>query len=78
MTAQSAGHPTQAARGGKLAQDQLYRARRQNWVNQLERHALMQPDATALRYLRSVTPRRQDATVRPTPGALHPQAEDSR
>ncbi len=51
MTAQSAGHPTQAARGGKLAQDQLYRARRQNWVNQLERHALMQPDATALRYL---------------------------
>ncbi|MGO9041781.1 MAG: fatty-acid--CoA ligase FadD5 [Mycobacterium sp.] len=51
MTAQLAGPPTQAGRGGKLAQDQLYRARRQNWVNQLERHALMQPDATALRFL---------------------------
>lgn len=44
MTAQLAGHPTRAT-------DELYRARRQNWVNQLERHALMQPDATALRYL---------------------------
>jgi fatty-acyl-CoA synthase len=31
--------------------EQPYRARRQNWVNQLERHALMQPNATALRFL---------------------------
>lgn len=51
MTAQLAGHPTQAGRDGTLAHEQLYRARRQNWVNQLERHALMQPDATALRFL---------------------------
>ncbi len=51
MTAQLAGHPTRAARYAKLAEDQLYRARRQNWVNQLERHALMQPDAPALRFL---------------------------
>ena len=47
MTAQLAGRQTQSAR----ETDQLYRARRQNWVNQLERHALMQPDATALRFL---------------------------
>ena len=31
--------------------EQPYLARRQNWVNQLERHAMMQPDATALRFL---------------------------
>jgi fatty-acyl-CoA synthase len=31
--------------------DQPYLARRQNWVNQLERHALMHPDAPALRFL---------------------------
>ena len=31
----------------------LYRARRQNWVTQVERHALMQPEATAFRYLGS-------------------------
>ncbi len=30
---------------------QPYLARRQNWVNQLERHASMQPGATALRFL---------------------------
>ncbi len=44
MTAQLASHLTQAA-------EQPYLARRQNWVNQLERHALMQPNATALRFL---------------------------
>ena len=31
--------------------EQPYRARRQNWVNQLDRHALMQPDAPALRFM---------------------------
>ncbi|BBU24935.1 fatty-acid-CoA ligase FadD5 [Mycobacterium xenopi] len=31
--------------------EQPYLSRRQNWVNQLERHALMQPDAPALRFL---------------------------
>jgi fatty-acyl-CoA synthase len=33
------------------AAEQPYLARRQNWVNQLERHALMQPGAPALRFL---------------------------
>jgi fatty-acyl-CoA synthase len=31
--------------------EQPYLARRQNWVNQLDRHALMQPQAPALRFL---------------------------
>ncbi len=35
--------------------DQPHLARRQNWTNQLSRHALMQPDATALRYLGRTT-----------------------
>ncbi|HEY6856553.1 MAG TPA: fatty-acid--CoA ligase FadD5 [Mycobacterium sp.] len=33
------------------ATEQPYLARRQNWVNQLERHASMQPSTTALRFL---------------------------
>jgi fatty-acyl-CoA synthase len=44
LTAQLASHLTHAT-------EQPYRARRQNWVNQLERHALMQPNATALRFV---------------------------
>ena len=44
MTAQLASHLTQVT-------EQPYLARQQNWVNQLERHALMQPHATALRFL---------------------------
>lgn len=47
MTAQLASHLTQAS----SPKEQPYLARRQNWVNQLERHALMQPHATALRFL---------------------------
>jgi fatty-acyl-CoA synthase len=35
--------------------DQPYLARRQNWTNQLARHALMQPDGTALRHLGHTT-----------------------
>src|SRR6202040_1530572 len=35
--------------------EQPHLARRQNWTNQLARHALMQPDATALRYLGRTT-----------------------
>ncbi|MGH3642346.1 MAG: fatty-acid--CoA ligase FadD5 [Mycobacterium sp.] len=35
--------------------EQPYLARRQNWTNQLARHALMQPDATALRFLGQTT-----------------------
>jgi fatty-acyl-CoA synthase len=37
------------------ATEQPYLARRQNWTNQLARHALMQPDATALRFLGHTT-----------------------
>lgn len=48
LTAQLANHLTQA-------NQQPYLARRQNWVNQLERHALMQPRATALRFLGKTT-----------------------
>lgn len=48
MTAQLASHLTRAV---TLAQQQPYLARRQNWVNQLERHAMMQPDAPALRFV---------------------------
>jgi fatty-acyl-CoA synthase len=35
--------------------DQPYLARRHNWTNQLARHAMMQPDATALRFLGHTT-----------------------
>ncbi|BCR67550.1 fatty-acid--CoA ligase FadD5 [Mycobacterium tuberculosis] len=48
MTAQLASHLTRAL---TLAQQQPYLARRQNWVNQLEGHAMMQPDAPALRFV---------------------------
>lgn len=48
MTAQLASHLTRAL---TLAQQQPYLARRQNWVNQLERHPMMQPDAPALRFV---------------------------
>lgn len=44
MTAQLASHLTHGT-------EQPFLARRQNWVNQLERHALMQPGAPALRFL---------------------------
>jgi fatty-acyl-CoA synthase len=47
LTAQLASHLTQTPH----VTEQPYRARRQNWVNQLERHAMMQPNATALRFL---------------------------
>ncbi len=52
LTAELASHLTQ---GPKPAQGQPYLARRQNWVTQLERHALMQPNATALRFLGRTT-----------------------
>lgn len=44
VTAQLASHLTQGTA-------QPYLSRRQNWVTQLERHALMQPGAPALRFL---------------------------
>lgn len=50
---------------------QPYLARRQNWTNQLARHAMMQPDATALRFLgRTTTWRELDHRVTALAGAL--------
>lgn len=40
---------------GPSATEQPYLARRQNWSNQLARHALMQPGKTALRFLGHTT-----------------------
>ncbi|WP_328349937.1 fatty-acid--CoA ligase FadD5 [Mycobacterium sp. NBC_00419] len=37
------------------ATEQPYLSRRQNWANQLARHALMQPDATAIRFMGKTT-----------------------
>ncbi|NVN51483.1 fatty-acid--CoA ligase FadD5 [Mycolicibacterium hippocampi] len=52
--------------------EQPYLARRQNWTNQLARHALMQPDSTALRFLgRTTTWRELDHRVTALAGALH-------
>src|ERR1041384_668245 len=52
--------------------DQPYLARRQNWSNQLARHALMQPEATALRHLgRTTTWADLDRRVSALAGALH-------
>ena len=54
------------------ATEQPYLARRQNWNTQLARHALMQPDATALRFLgRTTTWSELDARVAALAGALH-------
>ncbi len=51
--------------------DQPYLARRQNWTNQLSRHALMVPDATALSYLgRTTTWAELDRRVTALAGAL--------
>jgi fatty-acyl-CoA synthase len=52
LTAQLAGHGARDAHhAGVDFLEQPYLARRQNWVNQLERHAYMQPGATALRFM---------------------------
>ena len=52
--------------------DQPYLSRRQNWITQLERHALMQPDATALRFNgRTITWAQLDNRVTALAGALH-------
>ena len=52
--------------------EQPYLARRQNWTNQLTRHALMQPDATALRFLGHTTTWAElDRRVSALAGALH-------
>ncbi|MCW2511303.1 MAG: AMP-dependent synthetase and ligase [Mycobacterium sp.] len=51
--------------------EQPYLARRQNWTTQLARHSLMQPDATALRFLGQTTTWRElDRRVTALAGAL--------
>ncbi|BBY81010.1 long-chain-fatty-acid--CoA ligase [Mycolicibacterium pulveris] len=52
--------------------EQPYLARRQNWTNQLTRHALMQPDGVALRFLGQTTTWRElDERVANLAGALN-------
>ncbi|MGP4055834.1 fatty-acid--CoA ligase FadD5 [Mycobacterium sp. 4D054] len=52
--------------------EQPYLARRQNWTNQLARHALMQPDQPALRFLGHTTTWAElDRRVSNLAGALH-------
>lgn len=54
------------------ATEQPYLARRQNWTNQLTRHALMQPGAPALRFLGNTTTWAElDRRVSALAGALH-------
>jgi fatty-acyl-CoA synthase len=56
---------------------QPYLARRQNWTNQLARHALMQPDSTALRFLgRTTTWADLDRRVTALAGALRRRGVD--
>lgn len=55
LTAQLAGQAGSQTTVEQPAVAQPYLARRQNWVTQLARHALMQPDAKALRYLGRTT-----------------------
>ncbi|MGE0217462.1 fatty-acid--CoA ligase FadD5 [Mycolicibacterium sp.] len=57
---------------GPQPTEQPYLARRQNWTNQLARHALMQPDAVALRFLGATTTWGElDRRVTALAGALH-------
>ena len=54
------------------ATEQPYLSRRQNWSNQLARHALMQPGATAIRFMgRTTTWADFDHRVTKLAGALH-------
>jgi fatty-acyl-CoA synthase len=52
---QGAAAVTTSPAGSGQPVEQPYLARRHNWTNQLARHALMQPDATALRFLGHTT-----------------------
>ncbi len=51
MTAELTGQQAYQTRTDADSTEQPYLSRRQNWVNQLERHALMQPGAPALRFM---------------------------
>ncbi|MCV7371519.1 long-chain-fatty-acid--CoA ligase [Mycolicibacterium arabiense] len=68
LTASPTSSPPSAP-GQAVAQP--YLARRHNWMNQLARHALMQPDDTALRFLgRTTTWAELDRRVTALAGAL--------
>jgi fatty-acyl-CoA synthase len=57
---------------GTNSVEQPYSSRRQNWITQLSRHALMQPDATALRFTgRTITWAELHRRVSGLAGALH-------
>jgi len=57
---------------GQHSVEQPYLSRRQNWITQLARHALMQPQGTALRFLgRTITWAELDRRVRGLAAALH-------
>jgi len=47
---------------GQHSVEQPYLSRRQNWITQLTRHSLMQPQATALRFLGHTTSPRPSYT----------------
>jgi fatty-acyl-CoA synthase len=71
LTAQLASHQAQASQASHPL-EQPYLARRQNWVNQLERHTLMQPQAVALRFMgRTLTWADLHRRVSALAGALH-------
>ncbi|MCW1958522.1 MAG: fatty-acid--CoA ligase FadD5 [Mycobacterium sp.] len=58
--------------GGPAATEQPYLSRRQNWITQLRRHALMQPAATALRFMgRTITWVELERRVTGLASALH-------
>jgi fatty-acyl-CoA synthase len=64
--------PTGPTGASGLSTEQPYLARRQNWTNQLARHALMQPAATALRFLGNTTTWAElDQRVTALAAALH-------
>jgi fatty-acyl-CoA synthase len=66
LTAQLAG-----ALGTQTPLEQPYLSRRQNWSNQLSRHALMQPGATAIRFMgRSISWAELDQRVSALASAL--------
>ena len=55
-----------------MSTEQPYLSRRQNWITQLARHALMQPEATALRFAgRTITWAGLQARVGALAAALH-------
>ena len=57
---------------GPESLEQPYLSRRQNWVTQLARHALMQPNSTALRFVgRTITWAELHRRVSGLAGALH-------